>query len=476
MRRVLGVDIGSTWTKAALFRVEPGPAAVLAQAARPTTQDDLSDAVGAVARELLGLSAGAPLAPALADVPLYASSSAKGGLSIAAIGIVPDLTARVARLAAASAGGRIAAHHSYRLGTAEIAALENDPPDIVLFCGGTDGGNESFVRANAEALAHSTLESTIVYAGNSSMRDEVSSILRAKKLAVTANAMPEVGALDIEPARAAIRQVYLDTIVEGRGLARVQELAASAIRPTPLAVFDLLASLAAAVPAWDDVLLVDMGGATTDVYSRTQPFHGEEGWVLRGIREPVLARTVEGDLGMRVSARAAWQTGSEYLRGRAPDRADALREWTERVAARTGTVASTEEEQALDDLLAETCVHHALLRHAGTVEEAFTPAGKVRVQRGRDLRAVRTIVASGGYLGRRGSAKPVLDALEAARGRVEEKTGAGFLLPGCPVVLLDRLYLFPLLGTICPAFPRAAAELAALTTGSPEPPQGHPHA
>jgi uncharacterized protein (TIGR01319 family) len=476
MRRVLGVDIGSTWTKAALFQVEPGPAAVLAQAARPTTQDDLSDAVAAAARGLLGIPPGSALRPALAEVPLYVSSSAKGGLSIAAIGIVPDLTAKVARLAAASAGGRIAAHHSYRLDGNEIAALEKDPPDIVLLCGGTDGGNERFVRANAVALARSCLTSTIVYAGNSSLRDEVCGILHAKRLVVAANAMPEVGSLDIEPAREAIRKVYLDTIVEGRGLSRVQEMAAAPIRPTPLAVYDLLATLAAGARGWDDVLLLDMGGATTDVYSRTQPFHGEEGWVLRGIREPVLARTVEGDLGMRVSARAAWQTAREYLRARAPDRADAVQAWTARVAADTGIVAATESEQALDDLLAEACVHHALLRHAGTVEEAFTPTGRVRVQKGRDLRAVRTIVASGGYLGRRGTAKPVLDALEAARGRVEERTGAGFLLPGRPSVLPDRLYLFPLLGTICPAFPGAAAELAALTTGSPGPAQGHANA
>jgi uncharacterized protein (TIGR01319 family) len=473
MRRVLGVDIGSTWTKAALFGVEPGTAAVLAQALRPTTQDDLCRAVEALARQLLGLPADAPLA--LEDVPMHVSSSAKGGLSIAAIGIVPDLTAKVARLAAASAGGRIAAHHSYRLGAAEIAALERERPDIVLLCGGTDGGNESFVRANAEALARSGLESPIVYAGNSSLRDEVSSILRAKKLTVTANAMPEVGALDIEPARQAIRGIYLDTIVEGRGLSRVQGLAASPIRPTPLAVFDLLGQLAETSAQWDDLLLIDMGGATTDVYSRTQPFHGEEGWVLRGIREPVLARTVEGDLGMRVSALAAWQTAGQHLRRRAPDRADALREWTARVASRTDTLPAADSEQALDDLLAEACVHHALLRHAGTVEEAFTPAGKVRVQRGRDLRAVRTIVASGGYLGRRGSVQPVHDALEAARGCVEERTGAAFLLPVHPRILTDSLSLFPLLGSICQAFPRAAAELAALTTGSPGPAQGHPH-
>ena len=142
------------------------------------------------------------------------------------------------------------------------------------------------MRANARALALSSLDAAILYAGNSSMRDEVRDILREKGLTVTANAMPEVGALDIEPARQVIRQVFLDTIVEGRGLARVRERCAADIQPTPLAVFELLESLARSSDEWADTLLIDMGGATTDVYSHTASFPGEEGWVLRGIREP----------------------------------------------------------------------------------------------------------------------------------------------------------------------------------------------
>ena len=468
MNRILGFDIGSTWTKAALFDVGAHSPSVLRRAAAPTTQEDLAEAVTRLARELLNLAPDAAVLPALAETPLYAVSSAKGGLSIAAIGIVPDLTARVARLAATSAGGRIAAHHCYRLGSEQVTSLEQENPDIVLFCGGTDGGNEGFVRANAQALARSSLDAEVVYAGNASMRDEVREILRTKRLTIVANAMPEVGALDIEPARQAIRQIYIGTIVEGRGLARVRELAASDIRPTPLAVFELLAVLAAGGREWADTVVIDMGGATTDVYSHTTSFHGEEGWVLRGIREPDLTRTVEGDLGMRVSALSAWQTGSQYIRQRLGEDMTAAEAWVRRAARHTDMLPSTGEESAFDDLLAEACLFHALLRHAGTVEETYTASGKVRVQRGKDLRGVRRIISSGGFLARRGSDSPVRRALTAARSHVAERTGAASLLPENPEIQADSLYLVTLLGAIAAAHPEAARDLAAM--------EGHTHA
>jgi uncharacterized protein (TIGR01319 family) len=482
VRPVIGVDIGSTWTKAALFDLDAAAPRLVRRAATPTTQEDLSVGVERLARELLALDAGAAILPALAKAPLQACSSARGGLSIAAIGIVPDLTARVARLAAASAGGRIAAHHSYRLGSEQVAAIERENPDIVLFCGGTDGGNEGFVRANAHALAESPLPARIVYAGNAAMRDEVRTILAGKPLTVVANAMPEVGVLDIEPARQAIRRIYLDTIVEGRGLARVQEMAASPIRPTPLAVLELLEELASAgTQTWSDTLVVDMGGATTDVYSRTSAFHGEQGWVLRGIREPDLTRTVEGDLGMRVSALSAWQTGSAYAASRLGGRTTAAHAWIQRVCRQPDTLPSTEEESGFDDLLAETCLYHALLRHAGTAEETWTAAGKVRVQKGKDLRAVRRIVASGGFLAGAGTTAPLVRALASARAHRDERTGSTSLLPEDPAIIPDGSYVITLLGAIAAAHPEAACAIAAAAMGprstqAESSREGHAHA
>lgn len=459
MGRVLSVDIGSTWTKAGLFDLSAPSPRVLGQAQTPTTQDDLSDGFRTVVRSLQDQAG--------TDVPLHVSSSAKGGLGIAAIGIVPDLTVSIARMAAASAGGRIAASFSYRLARRDIAGLEEMHPDIILLCGGTDGGNESYLLHNARSLAASGVKADIIYAGNAALQEDVSRILAGKPARVVKNVMPEVGRLDIEPARAAIRDLYLQHIVEGKGLGRVRDMCASDPLPTPLAIYGLLEACAAARvpgadidPAWTDMLLIDMGGATTDVYSLCPAFRAEEGTVLRGIEEPVLKRTVEGDLGLRVSARAAAETGGAYIAARLGEAGASARDfqdWVRKVAALPETLPGAKDEQLFDDILAEACLSHALTRHAGTVEEVWTPGGKVRVQRGKDLRGVRRIVASGGWLARRGSSAPLERALASAR----SCSGGASLLPESPVILADDCHLLPLLGNIVRIDPSAAVRLAA---------------
>ena len=460
MGPILSVDIGSTWTKAALFDLGAAPPVVLGQAQLPTTQADLSLGFARVSCALLGLAPETPVEEMRTEVPIHVCSSAKGGLAIAAIGIVPDLTVSVARLAAASAGGRIDAAYAYRLTETQVAELEARQPDIVLLCGGTDGGNESFVLRNARALAEARLHAAFIYAGNAAMATEVRAILRGRPLDVVPNVMPEMGTLNIEPARAAIRGVFLRRIVEGKGLDKVAARCAAEPRPTPLAVYELMEACA----SWTDTVLIDMGGATTDLYSRCPCFRGEEGMVLRGLAEPDLMRTVEGDLGMRVGARSAAEAGRGYIESRlreasfgGPDAPARFAEWIARVAEHVEVIAGTGDEEAFDDLLAEACLYHALLRHAGSVEEVWTPGGKVRVQRGKDLRGVCRIVASGGWLARRGSAAPVRQALRAAR----RDTGGARLLPESPALCADTDYLVPLLGNIAARYPEAAAQLAA---------------
>ena len=446
MRRVLSVDIGSTYTKAALFDLDAP--AVLRQEQRPTTQQDLSVGFEQVAGSL-----------AEKDIPVYLSSSAKGGLAIVAIGVVPALTASVARLAAASAGGKIAAHYSYGLTGDQVAQIEALRPDIVLLCGGTDGGQERIVLKNARAIASSALSATILYAGTGSLQEDVREVFRGWNLLVAENVMPEIGRLNIEPARAAIRRIFLDQIIDGHGLARAAKACAAPPKPTPLAVYQLAEALRAASVDWEDTLFIDMGGATTDVYSLGKAFRGEEGMVLRGIEEPALKRTVEGDLGMRVSARSAADTGSAYIQRRLGEvGADpsSFAAWVKQVTAAPEMLPSLPEDRLFDEILAESCLYHALLRHAGTAEEVWTPGGKVRVQHGKDLRDVQRIVASGGWLARFSSPAPVLCALaEASR----DSAGAS-LLPHAPLVLADRHYLLPLLGNLAAEYPVEIAALA----------------
>jgi len=455
--RFVTIDIGSTWTKGALVDLDGPSPRLLARESVPTTQHDLAEGFTRVRAALERSSGGAPRAE---GATVRFSSSAKGGLAIAAVGLVPDLTLSVARMAAASAGGKVTAGFSYRLASDHVAAIVASRPDIVLLCGGTDGGNESHVLHNARALAASPLDCAFLYAGNASIRDEVRRILGAKDLTVTDNLMPEVGRLDLEPARAHIRELFLARIVEGRGLAHVRAETGGDPKPTPLAVYELVEALARGIPGWDDLCLLDMGGATTDVYSCTESFAGGEGRVLRGIREPRLTRTVEGDLGMRVSAAAAAQSGREAVETLIGTPHAAFDAWIDRVSVRPELLAATSEERAFDDALALACLSIAFARHAGTEEETWTPQGKVLVQRGKDLAAVGRVVASGGFLARLERADLVHRALAEAS-RLRGPNGERPLLPARPEVLVDREHLVPLAANLAADHPREAACLVA---------------
>ena len=148
-RLLLSVDIGSTYTKGGLFLLEGEELRLLGRKVRPTTVDDLGRGFADVrAAALAGRPDGAS-----GDVPVYWSSSARGGLKIAAVGLTPDLTLSVARMAATSAGGKVVRAFSYELASDDLAELEAVAPDIVLLTGGTDGGNSRVVLHNAARLA-----------------------------------------------------------------------------------------------------------------------------------------------------------------------------------------------------------------------------------------------------------------------------------------------------------------------------------
>ncbi len=458
-RLLLSVDIGSTYTKAGLFRLAGEELRLLGKAVRPTTVDDLARGFAEARAAALSLSA-LPPGPAPSDVPVYWSSSARGGLKIAAVGLTPDLTLSVARMAATSAGGKVVRAFSYELASDDLAELAAVAPDIVLLTGGTDGGNSRVVLHNAARLAETALPAVILYAGNRKVRDQVAALLSGRDLVTAANVMPEVGAIDIEPARDVVRRAFLERIVDGKGLAGVAAAAGREPLPTPLAVFELVRTIGERVPGWEDFALIDMGGATTDFYSHTESFHGGDSVLLRGLREPRLKRTVEGDLGLRVSAEALLRSESPFLESRlgGPEGPAMvrLRAYVERVSRAASHLPADDEGRRFDALLAAACVRASSLRHAGTVQRVYTPQGGFDVQRGKDLRRVAKLVGSGGYLAGLTGAAVLLEA--CAPGAADPDVRR--LVPGSPACYADSDYLIPLLGNLAADFPDAAARAA----------------
>ncbi|MDD8026183.1 MAG: glutamate mutase L [Acidobacteriota bacterium] len=450
---LLSVDIGSTYTKGAVFVPRGEAFDLLAQAAVPTTVDDLGRGFEAVESALQAAAAPAGISRA------WFSSSARGGLKIAAVGLTTDLTVSIARQAACSAGGKVVKAYSYRLTRAEIEELEALAPDIVLFTGGTDGGHEKTNLANAEALAASCLDSIILYAGNAKIGDDVLARLKGKTVAVADNVMPEVGEVRIEPARDVIRRVFLERIVDGKGLSRIVRRIGTAPKPTPLAVYDLVRAIPEAVPAWDGLGVIDMGGATTDFYSNLETGRPDDGVLLKGLPEPRIKRTVEGDLGLRVSVLALAASQAREIESRLEaeglDQAG-FEAYLASVAASPEAVPASAVEERYDAVLAGACVRAAALRHAGRQTRLATPQGVFRVQRGRDIGRLRRLVGSGGYLSRCRDAAVLREACL----RPDEDPEDRPLLPAAPELYADARYLFPLLGNCVAEYPDAAARTA----------------
>ena len=260
MEPAVVVDIGSTFTKALLLDLSSGVLLARSQAST-TVKTGVQHGLAQAENKLF---AEAQISPQQVKLRL-ASSSAAGGLRMVTIGLVPELTAEAARLAALGAGARVLAVYSYKLSSADVESIALQQPDIILLSGGADGGDTETVTHNAGALAKCRLHPPVVYAGNKDAADRVGGILGAGGFTVYSrgNVMPRLGTLQVDAARAAIRQVFFENIVKSKGLEVVRNWSDGDVIPTPSAVQSGVA-LAAEVLNVDKLMAFDIGGATTD--------------------------------------------------------------------------------------------------------------------------------------------------------------------------------------------------------------------
>jgi uncharacterized protein (TIGR01319 family) len=442
------VDVGSTWTKGCAVALRVGR--LLARRQHPTTLKGIMTGVDVV---IDGLAREAPGAVTFRA----ASSSAAGGLRVAAIGLVPDLTGVAARQASLGAGARVVFIGSYVLAPEEIDALRRAKPDIVLLSGGTDGGNCEVILENARRLAQAQLSLAVVLAGNKSARAEATAILESGGLEVrlAENVLPLIDTLNVDSAQGAIRDLFLERIVTARGIEDLREWAGGALKPTPRAVLDAAVFLADGPLKLGTLVVVDIGGATTDVHSvgssELQP-----GVLIRGLAEPRVKRTVEGDLGLRVSAAAATDAlGAEALAARIGASAHYMRLEADR---RVRDTAILEQGDSFDRVVARAAVAEALSRHAGRLEAIPLRKGQW-FQIGKDLRRANTLIGSGGVF----AARP--DAGEIVASAVGDAVASGRLVPEAPTCLVDRSYVLYAVGLLAERHPSAAAALARTSLG-----------
>lgn len=454
MRHALLIDFGSTFTK--LRAVDLDGCCLAASAQAPST---VSSDVNA------GLDAAlAQLGRALGGLPRFdyrlASSSAAGGLRMATVGLVRELTAEAARQAALGAGAKLVGSFAYRLVAADVRRLVELEPDLLLLCGGTDGGNSEVIVHNARVLADSALACPFVVAGNREAGDEVvARLARAGKNALlTDNVMPELSVLSIEPARKAIRELFMARIVTAKGIDRAQAKFDRVLMPTPAAVLEgarLLAEGAGGAVGMGDLMVIDPGGATTDVHSIGKGEPAEPGVLPHGLPEPYAKRTVEGDLGMRHNAQTiADVAGVQAIADDARLGIDRTRELIARLVGEVDRLPHDEDERALDRALGRAAVRVAASRHAGRVETVYTAQGPVRVQRGKDLTQLRAVIGTGGVIA---AAPEPCDLLTAALADGRDPLS---LVPRAAALWQDRDYLVYAAGLLAECEPAAAFGLA----------------
>ncbi len=329
-----------------------------------------------------------------------ASSSAAGGLRIVAVGLIPDLTAEAAKRAALGAGAKVVATFAHGLTDVDLARMATLAPDIVVLAGGTDGGNRACIEENATQLARARLGCPIIVAGNRNAASAVSVILGSAgcEFVVVDNVLPAVNRVAIDACAEAIREIFMQRIVHAKGLADAEEFVGSILMPTPQAVLHGCQLLADGPPGQDglgELLCVDVGGATTDVYSIGAGLPTDQRVVLRGLAEPEAKRTVEGDLGVRINAPAVVEAVGDYAFAEDLD-VDVVHDEVKRLSSRTSTLPTTERETAIDLALGRSAAAVAVRRHAGSIELAYGPEGPISIQTGKDLRTTQTMIGTGG--------------------------------------------------------------------------------
>ena len=453
MTVALLIDFGSTWTKLRAVDIDSG--ALLGTAQGPSTvKTDIN----------VGLDAAlSTLARAMNGLPDFAvrlaSSSAAGGLRMVTVGLVRELTAEAARQAALGAGAKIVGAFAYRLTAADVAKIDALAPDIILLTGGTDGGNAEVIVHNARALTRATSRCPVVVAGNREATDTIVSLLSDAGWPViaAANVLPALDVLDIEPARAAIRDVFMDRIVKAKGIDRAGANVDRVLMPTPAAVLEgaqLLADGVSGREGLGALVVVDPGGATTDVHSIGSGEPSTPGVIRYGLAEPRAKRTVEGDLGMRHNAAAIVDAiGLDALAERAAmsaaDASTALARFQDVEA-----VPQSDTEVRLDEALVRAAIDTAVARHAGTLETVYTAQGPVQMQRGKDLSDVGWLIGTGGAVVHARDPARVLRVACADPHKPYE------LRPRAPRIALDADYLLYAAGLLAQVNPQAAFDCA----------------
>lgn len=460
MKAYLAIDFGSTYTK--LTAIDLDNEVILATAKDITTvEDDIMIGFNKAFNKLKIEINKKINFDEINFVNKTACSSAAGGLKMVAIGLVPELTAEAAKKAALGAGARVIKTYAYELNSRELEEIKNTALDIILLAGGTDGGNKECIIHNAKMLAEFKVKIPVVVAGNKAATDEIKNILKEAEIDcyITENVMPFINKLNVEPSREEIRKVFMNKIVEAKGMKKAEEFIKGILMPTPAAVLkasEILATGTDEEEGLGDLIVVDIGGATTDIHSIAKGEPTKPSIMIKGLEEPYAKRTVEGDLGMRYSAIALLEaSGTRKIRNYLHD---SLKQIDVKAQCQfrhdnIKMVPQSEEEIRFDEAMAKAATELAMTRHCGVLECVYTPMGTMFNQSGKDLTETPYVIGTGGVIIHSLNPKDILKA-----GNFNEEDPI-HLKPIAPKFLVDKTYILSSMGLLAQEYPNTAIRI-----------------
>lgn len=422
---LLLAEIGSTTTLVFAFDLVDQQLILKAQGVSETTQGETSVLEGLAKAIHHACSEG------IEYTQLHLSSSAAGGLSMIVVGLVKDMTVKAASEAALGAGANIKAVVVGKLSEDDLAMIQSTPCNILLLAGGVDYGEKETVLHNATMLARLKPSFPIIYAGNKAVAARVKQIFEhaESEIYVVDNVYPTIDELVVEPVRKKIQQVFERHIIHAKGMSELSSYVVGHIMPTPAAVN----TLAALMQPWlKHVMVIDVGGATTDVHS-VNPVSLQYKHRQYSV-EPEAKRTVEGDLGVFKNRYHLYDSlsFSMYPRSLLDD---------------FEAITLTEERRLLRDELTKHAVKTALLRHVGKIKISYGSTGKTTMIDGKDCTNIDTIVLTGGALLYHQNPETMIkEILDTYQGQ--------YLLPSSDVCIVkDTDYLWSSLGVLSLSYP-----------------------
>jgi len=459
IRSVLATDCGSTTTKAILIELHNDEYRLVVRGEAPTTveapfEDVTRGVLNAVmeVEELAGrrlLDGERIITPQDGDegVDIYVStSSAGGGLQMMVTGVVKSMTGESAERAALGAGAivmDIIASNDGRLPHEKIRRIRDLRPDMILLSGGIDGGTTTHVVELAEIIAAAdprarlgaSYQMPVIYAGNKDARDIIKERLEAKTaLTVAENIRPTMEQENLMPARHAIHDLFMEHVMaHAPGYKTLMAWTPIPIMPTPGAVGSIIHTIAKREEI--QVVGVDIGGATTDVFS---------------VFQDIFNRTVSANLGMSYSvsnvlAEAGIGNVMRWVPFPMPDKE--IRNRIKNKMIRPTTIPQSLQELIIEQGLAREALRLAFEQHKAlavglkgvqqerTISDTFeqTASGETLI----NLMELDLIVGSGGALShaprRVQSAMMMLDA---------------FVPEGITELAVDSIFMMPQLGVL----------------------------